>query len=83
MALTPSALPEFDTKPAPGSYLHRRTGRQAAIIAGVIAFHLLVIGALLAWPGSGVRSIFAGEIKVTIVPDSKLPPKASARPGGE
>jgi hypothetical protein len=83
MVPTPSALPEYDAKPAPGSYLHRRPGRQAAIIGAVIVFHLIVIGAVLAWPGSGVRSIFAGEIKVTIVPDSKLPPKASARPGGE
>jgi len=75
MIPTPSALPEFDTKPKPGSYLHPRTGRQTAIIAGVIAFHLLVIGAVVAWPGHGVRSIFAGEIKVTIVPDSSAPVK--------
>jgi hypothetical protein len=80
---TPSAIPEFETKPAPGSYLHRRTGRQAAIIAAVIAFHLLVIGAVVAWPGHGVRSIFAGEIKVTIVPDNKVAAKTSVRPGGE
>jgi hypothetical protein len=73
MVPTPSALPELDVKPAPGSYLRRRTGRQAAIIAGVIAAHLLVIGAVVAWPGHGVRSIFAGEIKVTIVPTRHLP----------
>ncbi len=81
---TPSALPELETKPAPGSYLHRRTGRQVAIIAGVVAVHVIVIGAIAAWPGHGVRSIFAGEIKVTIVPDGRqLPVKASARPGAE
>ncbi len=82
MVPTPSALPELDTK-TQGGYLKRRPGRQAAIIGAVIGIHLLVIGAVVAWPGSGVRSIFAGEIKVTIVPDRKLPPKASARPGGE
>jgi hypothetical protein len=81
MVPTPSALPELDTK-TPSPYLKRRPGRQVAIIGAVIAFHLLVIGAVLAWPGSGVRSIFAGEIKVTIVPDSKVA-KTSARPGGE
>jgi len=75
MVPTPSALPELDAKPAPGSYLRPRTGRQAAIIAAVIGFHLLVIGAVIAWPGSGVRSIFAGEIKVTIVPEAKARPK--------
>jgi hypothetical protein len=81
MIPTPSALPELDTQ-APSLYLKRRPGRQAAIVAAVIAVHLLVIGAVVAWPGSGVRSIFAGEIKVTIVPDSKVA-KTSVRPGGE
>jgi hypothetical protein len=60
------------------SYTKPRRGRTALIILGVVLLHIVVIGAVAAWPGSGVRSMFAGEIHVTIVPAGK-PVKASAQ----
>jgi hypothetical protein len=64
--------------PGSASYTKPRRGRTALIILGVVFLHIVVIGAVAAWPGSGVRSIFAGEIHVTIVPSAK-PVKASAQ----
>jgi hypothetical protein len=67
------------------NYTSPRTGRQALIISAVVAFHVAVIFAVAEWPGTGLRSIFAGEIKVTIVKDTAPPPRvrAGVRPGGE
>ena len=66
------------------NYTSRRPGRQALIISAVVALHVAAIFAVVEWPGHGLRSIFAGEIKVTIVKDTAPPPvRASARPGAE